>query len=89
MCFSATLLLLAVGVLWAGMPTLTNLRLAATKFPIEKDIVAFTVDESRQGNTDLNGDLDDEDDVLHIYDAKKGTSQITAGVEQRVFGTEI
>ena len=72
-CYAVTLLVFAVGVLWAGMPTLTNLRLAADQFGVEKDIVAFTVSEGRQGNTDLNGDLDGSDRVLHVYDAKKGT----------------
>ena len=71
-CYAVTILVFAVGVLWAGMPTLTNLRLAANQFGIEKDTVAFTVDESSQGNIDLNGDLDTRDDVLHFYDAKKG-----------------
>ena len=81
-CYAVTLLVFAVGVLWAGMPTLTNLRLAADQFGVEKDIVAFTVNEGRQGNTDLNGDLDDSDRVLHVYDAKKGTI-VNLGLDAR------
>jgi hypothetical protein len=37
-------------------------------------IIAFLVGESAQGNTDLNGDGDASDDVLHVYNAMTGAS---------------
>ncbi|MGH9391804.1 MAG: hypothetical protein ACRD1Z_19555, partial [Vicinamibacteria bacterium] len=36
--------------------------------------IAFTVLESRQGGTDLNGDGDTADLVQHIYDAETGVA---------------
>jgi len=41
-------------------------------------IIAFLVDESAQGGTDLNGDGDASDDVLHVYDATTGAIGNTA-----------
>lgn len=37
-----------------------------------RTIVAFLVGESAQSDTDLNGDGDASDDVLHVYDAAAG-----------------
>ncbi len=57
--------------------TPTNLELAASQFdPILVDggLVAFLVSESRQNNTDLNGDGDTVDSVLHVFDAATGTT---------------
>jgi len=33
-------------------------------------LIAFVVDESAQGNADLNGDGDAEDAILHVFDAR-------------------
>ena len=53
--------------------TLTNVGLAVTNFEIDKDRIVFSVFESSQGATDLNGDGDASDFVLHVFDAKAGT----------------
>lgn len=54
----------------------TNVGLVADSIRIEKDRVAFRVDEEAQGDTDLNGngDADSDERVIHVYDAKKGTT---------------
>lgn len=41
---------------------------AASRFDAEDGIAAFFVDEADQNNTDLNGDSDAVDLVLHVYD---------------------
>ena len=50
--------------------TTTNIGLAVGFgfSPLDGNLVAFAVNESDQGNTDLNGDGDTSDEVLHVYD---------------------
>ena len=47
----------------------TNLGLAATSGSLQGDgqLLGFRVRETEQGNTDLNGDGDTNDDVLHVF----------------------
>jgi hypothetical protein len=53
--------------------TTTNVGLDARDgFTLGKDWIAFTVDEARQGGTDLNGDGDVFDLVLHVFDVETG-----------------
>ncbi len=49
--------------------TTTNVGIEGGIFRIDQDIVAFSILESREGNTDLNGDSDASDQVLHIFNA--------------------
>lgn len=53
----------------------TNLGLSVLdESIIENDVLAFTVREAEQNDSDLNGDGDATDLVLHVYDAAKGTT---------------
>ncbi len=52
--------------------TTTNLEVAATWLHFSGNLLAFGVSEFRQGNTDLNGDGDTHDTVLHVYDVVTG-----------------
>ena len=45
---------------------INNLEFASGNAAVDGSLVAFTVDEFAQGGTDLNGDGDAEDEVLHI-----------------------
>jgi hypothetical protein len=54
--------------------TTTNLRLVGEAWSREGRLFAFAVDEFRQGETDLNGDGDPTDLVVHVYDAATGTT---------------
>ena len=77
-----------------GSRELTNLGLAASKRPVsagdlvpppamhfDGSLAAFFVDEALQGGTDLNGDGDAEDTVLHFHDFATGeTSSVELGV---------
>lgn len=58
----------------AATGTITNLGLASPGQNVAADgnLVAFTVSESEQGNADLNGDGDTNDDVLHLLDVPTG-----------------
>lgn len=56
----------------AGTGVTSNLGVAAEVFP-DEEIAVFYVRESTQGNTDLNGDGDTLDDVVHVYDLRYGT----------------
>ena len=64
-----------VGILFVGTAGLSsagadNVGLDAFfGFQLDGNRVAFRVSESRQGATDLNGDGDALDFVLHVYDA--------------------
>jgi len=51
----------------------------------DNSLVALVVSESHQGRTDLNGDGDTGDEVVHVYDAVRGTTT-NLGVAQ---GAEI
>ena len=54
-----------------AMGTATNVGLdASLGFRLDGNLVAFGVFESNQGNTDLNGDGDTNDTVLHVFDGK-------------------
>ena len=59
-----------------------------TNFSVDGNLVVFTVSESGQENTDLNGDGDTEDNVLHIYDHSTGvTSNLELGADFNSFKT--
>ena len=58
---------------------ITNLELVTgfSTLVVDDNLVAFSVPEYSQGNTDLNGDGDtgnpnDDDKILHIYDHSTG-----------------
>jgi len=57
----------------AKMGAITNVGLAGFWPQIDKERVAFLVHEAGEG-TDLNGDGDIDDFVLHVFDAKKGAT---------------
>ena len=50
---------------------------ASLGFLLEGGFVAFRTSEARSGNTDLNGDGDATDFVLHIYDTQSGVLRNT------------
>ena len=50
----------------AANGTMFNLGLAVDNFRLSRSAIAFEVRESAQGNTDLNGDLDAADNVVHL-----------------------
>ena len=58
----------------ATTDTTTNLDLAAGSLQLQGDRLAFIVEESSQDNTDLNGDGDIFDRVLHLYNATTDTT---------------
>ena len=63
-------------------PSTLNTRLAADTTVAGVRCAGFFVAEADQGNTDLNGDTDVSDQVLHVWDAKTGMTVNTgiAGV---------
>ena len=71
-----------VHVLDARARTLTNLELAGNgtqvqDFSSSDRLVAFSVSESAQGNTNLNGDHELDDEIFHVYDAQLGVTTNT------------
>jgi hypothetical protein len=54
--------------------TTTNLGLAGTSGIFDDNLLVFRVSEADQGNTDLNGDGDTTDWVLHVHDTGSGTT---------------
>jgi hypothetical protein len=60
-------------LLTAGVTNL-GLDFPYGRLQLEGSLAAFSVEESRQGNTDLNGDGDVWDHVLHVYDASTGVT---------------
>ncbi len=50
----------------------TNIGINSINNFLVGDSIAMLVKEAHQGNTDLNGDGDTLDDVLHVYDTKTG-----------------
>jgi hypothetical protein len=62
-----------VHVFDAATGTISNLKLAGWPIRNDSGLVAFSVNESGQGNTDLNGDGDSRDEVVHVYDTATGT----------------
>src|SRR5438067_148885 len=54
---------------------LTNVGLAASTPLVGGQLVAFVVPEASQGHTDLNGDGDSNDFVVHVFDARSGTAR--------------
>lgn len=59
--------------IYSGGAAAENLGRAASSVSISGDFVAALVSETMQGQTDLNGDGDTNDDVLAIYDRRAGT----------------
>ena len=51
-----------------------NLELTVRASALDGSIVTFSLDENDQGNTDLNGDGDTTDSVLHVYDPSTGVT---------------
>jgi len=61
----------------------TSLGMAISELDVDGRTVAFAVWEGRDGARDLNGDGDDDDFVLHVYDADSGSVRSThTAVEQ-------
>lgn len=56
-----------------GADSVQNLSSAVAKFSIEGRSILFTVPEDRQAGTDLNGDGDAFDRVLHAFEPATGT----------------
>lgn len=56
----------------AATGTFTNTGQAAEDFVLGSSLLAFRTREARQGNQDLNGDGDIEDDVLQVLDLATG-----------------
>lgn len=73
--------------------TTRNLRLAAGGNPrLSLSVVAFPVSESSQGSTDLNGDGDTLDPVVHVYDVGAQTTRnlrLNAATEPQVAGHRV
>jgi hypothetical protein len=63
---------LVVFVYDAATDTVSNLGLAVQNYPVlvADDLVVFSVSEIHQGNTDLNGNGNAFDDVLHVFDRR-------------------
>ncbi|MDX2438468.1 MAG: hypothetical protein QNL88_15655 [Acidobacteriota bacterium] len=60
-----------------------NLGLAGGRPVVDGALVAFAVPEEDQGRTDLNGDGDKTDTVLHVYNARTGvTSNLGLAVSE-------
>lgn len=57
----------------ASTGTTINLGMDGSRYQLDGNLIATTVNESRQGNLDLNGDGDTFDQILHVYDASDGT----------------
>jgi len=68
---SATLLQQAYG---QGTTTNVGLDISSGIFTIDGNLIAFGVSEFNQGSTDLNGDGDANDGVLHVFNARTGTT---------------
>src|SRR3990172_11121141 len=63
------LLAMILPILTRAMGTTTNVGLdAGFGIQIDGNLVAFVVSEFSQNNTDLNGDGDADDHVLHVFD---------------------
>ena len=70
---AALLLLLLSPETTLAQAVVTNVGIDASRgFLLEGGFVAFRTSEARSGNTDLNGDGDATDIVLHIYDTQSG-----------------
>jgi Tol biopolymer transport system component len=57
---------------WSGSGTAQNLGLAATDVELSSAIIAALADEDAQDATDLNGDVDSDDTVLHVRGVSDG-----------------
>jgi hypothetical protein len=57
----------------SGITTNLALGIAIRTIQVAEDVVVFQVVEVSQGNTDLNGDGDTDDRVLHAYDIATDT----------------
>ena len=51
----------------------TNVGQAAEEFVLGSRLLAFRTSEAAQGDTDLNGDGDSEDEVLQVFDVVSGS----------------
>jgi cysteine-rich repeat protein len=68
----------------------TNLALASDEVQVVGSSVAFLVLESSQGGTDLNGDGDADDYVMHVYDAETAILEnLGLAAEDFVLGEEL
>lgn len=68
---------------WDGA-TATNLGIASDhfKFQLEGDLLAFTVGEESEGNSDLNDDGDKLDNVMHVHNfATNQTTNLELAVQ--------
>ena len=54
--------------------TTTNLGLDGNLLEFKDGFLAFNVSELRQGGTDLNGDGDSSDNIVHVFDAASGVT---------------
>ena len=71
---------------------LTNIGIASIAFSLDGNIIALSVTESRQGNTDLNGDGDTSDNVLQYHDIGTGITTnvgIATGIIPNISGNFI
>ena len=59
---------------WSWINYLGGIRGFDNRATISNNLVVFSVNEDSQGNTDLNGDGDKKDFVLHIYDHSTGVT---------------
>ncbi len=66
----------------ATLGVTTNLRLTGPSLDLSQDshVISFTVRESNQGNTDLNGDGDTNDSVLHVAGFPCGAGTVNSGM---------
>ncbi len=73
--------------------SLRNLHVATAfeDFTIYFPWLAFSADEASQGSSDLNGDGDALDPVIHLFDATSGeiTNLALAGSQPVIFGTNV
>ena len=76
---------LVLHVLDARSGKTTNLGLASDAFQLDRSRVAFLASEYDQGESDLNGDGDAADLVLHVFDARSGK---TTNVGLAAFGSD-
>ena len=60
-----------------GLASIASLQFCRLGISADSGIVVFRVSEGRQGATDLNGDGDTSDNVLHIFDSNTPTSSPT------------
>ena len=86
--YFALILLIAITLsgLEYSFASTANIELASQSDPVQVGTLTFfEVSESKQGNMDLNGDGDTNDDVLHMFDAETGvTTNLGFAVLQQI-----